>query len=498
MKNLSKSVKRIAGLLVALLVASSFAAATPAQAAGSRTLTIHLHRSHLSDAQTHANGYCAADPCDIYDGINLWTWDMGDGNSTGPGVLFDQTDDYGVSVQLDVTAAPAKNLGGFITRLGGNWGNAWTKEDVNPVAGTNGDRHITLNATGDTEVWIKQGDPGVYTYNPLTVRYVNVHYTRADGNFTGWNVYNWIGSEAATVADFSSSDCYGKVATIMIPDSVSDSSINYIVRKSVTGNDWSLQTDDLSATLTSIPLASTDPSIASRTSDVWLVDNTATGGTETVLGNGHLDYGTPTTGARSALKVHYYRDAGDYTGWNIWHFGGSNSAGAQGDFIGTDSYGKFACVQYPTDTPALTEYSILFRSTNDWATAVKDTAPGETGMSAGNRVITLAADGQTEVWFKQGKNYVYTAEPELEAPQKSLQTVKAIVSKLKKGKTAALPAKSSRNLVITWTSFTPSICSVASGKVKGLKVGACKLSAIQRGNTLVQAVTARRSITITK
>lgn len=497
MKNFSSSLKRIAGLVVGLMIASLIAAAVPAQASGSRTLTIHLHRSHLSENQTAAKGFCDADPCGLYDGINMWTWDMGpDHNGGAGGVQFDQTDDYGVYVQLDITTA-SKAQGGFITRLGSNWGNAWTKEDTNPTPGTNGDRKINLNAEGDTEVWLVQGDPGVYTYNPLTTRFVNVHYTRTDGDYTGWNVWTWSdGVDGSSVA-FSSTDCFGKVATIMVPDSVTSPTISYIVRKSVANNDWFYQTADLTATLTDPASASDNLTVAQRTADVWLVDTTEAGATQFVGGDGKLDYGTPETGPRAALKVHYNRPAGDYTGWNIWHWGGSQ-AGASASFIGSDDYGKIACVVYPTDAP-LTEYGILFRHSvagNEWES--KDIASGETGMNAGNRTITLAAQGQTEVWFKQGKNYVYTTAPELEAVQKSLQSIKATPAKLKRGKTATLPAKTNRNLAIRWTSLTPKVCSISAGKVKGLKTGSCKLSGIQRGNTANQAITTRRTITITR
>lgn len=498
MKNFSSSLKRVAGLVVGLMFASLAVAATPAQAAGEpRTLTIHLHRSHLSEAQTAANGFCDSDPCELYDGINLWTWDTGvDYNGGAGGVQFDQTDDYGVYVQLDITTA-SKAQAGFITRLGSNWGKAYTKEDTNPTPGTNGDRKINLNATGDTEVWLVQGDPGVYTYNPLTTRFVNVHYTRTDGDYTGWNVWTWVNQDPGVRVDFSTTDCFGKVATIMVPDSVTSPTINYIVRKSVANNDWFYQTADLAATLTDPAAAADNLTVAQRTADVWLVDTTEAGATQFVGGDGKLDYGTPETGPRAALKVHYNRPAGDYAGWNIWHFGGSQT-GASANFIGTDSFGKFACVVYPTDAP-LTEYGILFRHSitgNDWE--AKDLAPGETGMSAGNRVITLAAQGQTEVWLKQGKNYVYTAEPEMELPQKALQSIKATPKSVKRGKTAALPVKTNRNLTIRWTSLTPKICSVSAGKVKGLKTGSCRLSGIQAGNSTSQAITTRRSISVTR
>ncbi len=488
MKNLSKSVKRVAGLVVALMLASSFAAASPAQAAGTRTLTVHLHRSHLSAA--HPAGM-QEDPNDLYEGVNLWMWDYGSGVPSNPS--FDQTDDYGVYAQWDITGA-TKAKGGIITRLGSGWS---YKEDVSTAAGSGGDRFININATGDTEVWLVQGEEKIYTYNPFTTRFVNIHYSRTDGDYTGWNVYTWFTDPASTV-DFSSSDCYGKVATMMVPDSVTDPTIGYLVRKSTSANDFALQTIDLSASLPTVPTVADNASIAARTADIWLVDTTAVGGTQAVNGDGKIDYGTPATGARSALKVHYHRD-GAYTGWNIWHWGGTQS-GAESDFIGTDDFGKFACVEYPSDNPPLTTYSVLFRDSSDWNVAHKDIAASEAnrGQDAGNREITLLSEGQTEVWIVQGKNYVYTTAPELEAPQKSLQSIKATATKLKKGKTAVLPAKSSRNLVIKWTSLTPSICSVASGKVKALKPGACKLSAIQRGSSTVQAVTARRSITITK
>lgn len=487
MKNLSKGVKRLAGFVTALMLASSFAAASPAHASATRTLTVHLHRSHLSTS--HPAGI-QTDPNDLYEGVNLWMWDYGSGVPSNP--TFDQQDDYGVYAQWDISGA-TKAKGGIITRLGSSWS---YKEDVSTAPGSKGDRFIDINPTGDTEVWLLQDDEKIYTYNPLTTRFVNIHFTRTDGDFTGWNVYTWF-TDPASVVEFTGSDCYGKIATLMIPDSVTDPTIGYLVRKSTDANPFAYQTADLSATLPTLTTAADNASLAARTADIWLVDTTPAGGTEALV-NGKLDYAAPTTGPRSALKVHYHRDD-SYTGWNIWHWGGTQT-GAESDFIGTDDFGKFACVDYPSDNPPLTTYNVLFRDSSDWNVAHKDVAASEAnrGMDAGNREITLLSQGQTEVWIMQGKNFVYTTAPELEAPQKSLQSIKATATKLKKGKTAALPAKSSRNLVIKWKSLTPKICSIASGKVKGLKVGSCRISAIQSGNSTVQAVTARRSITITK
>ncbi|MDE7185020.1 MAG: type I pullulanase [Lachnospiraceae bacterium] len=70
--------------------------------------------------------------------------------------------------------------------------------------------------------------------NEITVR---LHYHRPDGNYENWNIWTWDASSSAVV-DFTSDDENGgKVAEIILPGRAT-SVMNYIIRKSVPGNEW--------------------------------------------------------------------------------------------------------------------------------------------------------------------------------------------------------------------------------------------------------------------
>lgn len=75
---------------------------------------------------------------------------------------------------------------------------------------------------------------------------------------------------------------------------------------------------------------------------------------------------------------------------------------------------------------------------------------------------------------------------------KAAQTIGAVKSPLGKGKTLVLPAKTSKNLVIKWSTSTKAICKVATvkgvTKLTGLKMGRCKVSGSNAGSANISAV----------
>ena len=81
---------------------------------------------------------------------------------------------------------------------------------------------------------------------------------------------------------------------------------------------------------------------------------------------------------------------------------------------------------------------------------------------------------------------------------KVAQTIGSVVTSVKVGKTITLPAKTSKALVIKWTTSTSKICSISAGKVKGLKIGTCKISGTNAGNTKTKAVTKAVTISVKK
>ena len=84
---------------------------------------------------------------------------------------------------------------------------------------------------------------------------LNLHYTRADGDYTGWNVWAWADRLASDSYKFDGEGKDGeKVATLTLKGR-EIAFLNYIIRKRVAGDDWALkdrkedQTIDLSNVL---------------------------------------------------------------------------------------------------------------------------------------------------------------------------------------------------------------------------------------------------------
>ena len=85
---------------------------------------------------------------------------------------------------------------------------------------------------------------------------------------------------------------------------------------------------------------------------------------------------------------------------------------------------------------------------------------------------------------------------------KTAQTIGTTAATMKVGKMLALRAKTSANLTIKWTSKTKAICVMAgtsaAPKVKSLKVGTCKITGTNAGNSTKRAVTVNRNILVKK
>ena len=73
---------------------------------------------------------------------------------------------------------------------------------------------------------------------------INVHYTRSNGTYDGWNLWVWGSAIAGHQVDFEKTDSDGsKVATIDLKDARAHSSISFKERLSVDGNEWADQGD---------------------------------------------------------------------------------------------------------------------------------------------------------------------------------------------------------------------------------------------------------------
>ena len=91
---------------------------------------------------------------------------------------------------------------------------------------------LTATAGSDTITFLVKV---VEDKNEITLR---LHYNRPDHDYTGWNVWAWGYKEDAEVVQFTSEDeAGGKIAEIKL-EGRKTSMMNYIIRKSIEGNEW--------------------------------------------------------------------------------------------------------------------------------------------------------------------------------------------------------------------------------------------------------------------
>ncbi|MFI5892936.1 pullulanase-type alpha-1,6-glucosidase [Actinoplanes sp. NPDC051513] len=168
-------------------------------------------------------------PAGGYDDYGLYVWgDVDDTMATSwpAGQPFAGEDSYGKFAYVKLKPA-AKSIGFIVV----------SKDGVK-----DGDADRSLDPSKNAEVWLKQGDPTVYTSreaatgSPGPAQDPNtaiIHYHRADGDYSGWGLHVWDG--AATGTDWGSplpaaaTDSYG--VTFKVPLAAGATGLSYIIHK---------------------------------------------------------------------------------------------------------------------------------------------------------------------------------------------------------------------------------------------------------------------------
>ncbi|WP_433385602.1 pullulanase-type alpha-1,6-glucosidase [Actinoplanes sp. CA-142083] len=162
-------------------------------------------------------------PAGGYDDYGLYVWgDVDDSMATTwpAGQPFAGEDAYGKFAFVKLKPG-AKNMGFIVV----------SKDGVKDV-----DADRSLDPSKNPEVWLKQGDPAVYTSMdspPQDQNTAIIHYRRADGDYSGWGLHVWDG--AATGTDWGSplppaaTDSYG--VTFKVPLAAGATGLSYIIHK---------------------------------------------------------------------------------------------------------------------------------------------------------------------------------------------------------------------------------------------------------------------------
>ncbi|BCY13588.1 pullulanase-type alpha-1,6-glucosidase [Actinoplanes sp. L3-i22] len=160
-------------------------------------------------------------PAGGYADYGLYTWGDVDPSmsTTWPaGQPFAGEDAYGRFAYVKL-APNAKSMGFIVVSKDG-------------VKDTDADR--SLDPAKNPEVWLKQGDPAIYTTPPAVTQDQSkavIHWRRADGNYDGWGLHVWDG--AATGTDWGSPlkptriDSFGAVFEVPLADGAAG--LSYII-----------------------------------------------------------------------------------------------------------------------------------------------------------------------------------------------------------------------------------------------------------------------------
>lgn len=152
-----------------------------------------------------------------YDNFGAWLWnDVASPSANWPvgATMFKNTDSYGSYIDVPL-ASGAKNIGFLVMDI--------TKGDAGKDGG---DKGFTIVSPEQNEIWIKQGDNTVYTYEPveLAENTVRIHYTRDSGDYENFGIWNWgdVANPSANwptdAANFSGVDRYGAYVDILLTE----------------------------------------------------------------------------------------------------------------------------------------------------------------------------------------------------------------------------------------------------------------------------------------
>jgi pullulanase len=152
-----------------------------------------------------------------YQNFGAWLWnDVASPSANWPvgATMFEKTDSYGAYIDVELREG-AKNIGFLVMDV--------TKGDAGKDGG---DKSFSITSPEINEIFIKQGDDKVYTYEPVNLpeNTVRVHYVRDNADYENWGLWNWEDVAAPSegwptgAASFTATDRYGAYVDIKLKD----------------------------------------------------------------------------------------------------------------------------------------------------------------------------------------------------------------------------------------------------------------------------------------
>ncbi|MEU7819508.1 pullulanase-type alpha-1,6-glucosidase [Catellatospora sp. NPDC049133] len=267
---------------------SAITVASPAQAAQREYVLVHYQRGDGD-----------------YDPWGLYTWGDVDGSMQHPwpqGQPFAGEDSYGRFAWVKVKPG-ATNVGFLVVNGSGS-------KDVEA------DRSVDPSRVG--EIWLKSGDATIYPSRAAATGKVDMHYRRADANYSGWGLHLWgDGLAAGAGTDWSSprqpdgTDAFGAHWSVPVGDATKP--VNFIVHR----GDEKDPNADLAMDM--------------GVGEAWIAS-----------GDGTVH--TSRAAAEKTAVLHYRRADGNYTGWGLHLWDGNANPVEWGSPMlptGTDAFGAY-------------------------------------------------------------------------------------------------------------------------------------------------------------
>jgi pullulanase-type alpha-1,6-glucosidase len=322
---------------------SSAFVATPPVSAGRDRLLVHYQR-----------------PDADYEPWGLYAWGDIDASSATPwpvGQPFAGEDSYGRFAWVKL--APGARSVGFLV------------VDANGTKDVEADRFADPGQVG--EIWLRAGDPAVYTSRAGATKQEVIHYGRPDGQYAGWGLHLWgDGLSPGTATDWSTPrqpdgiDTYGAYWKVPVSDPAKP--VNFIVHNGDTKD------------------PGPDQSVLPATNgEVW-------------VRSGESTVHPTRSAAEHTAVLHYRRVDGNYAGWglHVWA-GAANPTDWASPLqpVGVDAYG--AVFRVPL-TDGATSLSYIVHH-------------GDTKDLPADQSLDLTTRGH-EVWLLAGEaRYLYPQAP---------------------------------------------------------------------------------------
>jgi pullulanase-type alpha-1,6-glucosidase len=330
--------------------------ATPAAGASRNTLLVHYER-----------------PDGDYDPWGLYTWGDIDPSSTTPwpsGLPFAGQDSYGRFAWVKL-APGARSVGFLVVDSGG-------------VKDVEADRVVDPSLVG--EIWLKSGDPTIYTSRAAATRTVTVHYGRPDGQYAGWGLHLWgdglapgAGTDWATPRQPDGTDSFGAFWHVPVGDPAKP--VNFIIHK---GDEKDPGPDQ--------------GVIPAVQGEAWVV-------------SGDTRLHASRAAADNVAVLHYRRPDGNYSGWGLHLWTGAASPTEWTSPLppaSIDSYG--AVFRVPLADGATSLSYIVHR--------------GDEKDLPADQSLDLAGKGH-EVWLLAGQERYLLPQPTTAAPDTNLSSARA-------------------------------------------------------------------------